>query len=122
MLGLAALALPGAALVVLLGPELFALALGEPWRGAGEMARIVAAYHAMRLVSAPVLATGAALGRLVPAGAWSAADLALALAACAAGWGFGLSLAAWLALYAGLGVASRLAAVLLMRAQAAGRL
>jgi hypothetical protein len=68
-----------------------------------------------------VLSTGAALGRLGPAARWSAIDLGLALAACGLGIGLGLSLEAWLGLYAGLGTASRIAAIWLMREQAAGR-
>jgi O-antigen/teichoic acid export membrane protein len=118
VLGIAALA--GGLLVVACGPQLFALVLGSQWSRAGALARLIVPYHAMRLVSAPVLATGAALGRPGIASLWSGIDLALALAASAAGILLGLSLEAWLALYAGLGAASRVAAVWLMRTQAAG--
>jgi O-antigen/teichoic acid export membrane protein len=119
------LALGGAAsiglvLVVAFGPALFGLLLGPAWTRAGEMAQLLAPYHALRLVSAPVLATGAALGRPGLASAWSGLDLAIAVAACAAGALADLPLDSWLMLYAALGTASRIAVVWLMRRQAAG--
>jgi O-antigen/teichoic acid export membrane protein len=122
MLALGLPALAGAALVALLAPAGFALLLGPAWAPAGEMARWLALFHALRLVSAPALQTGAALGRLAPVTAWNAADLALALLACALGVLLDLDLHAWLALYGGFGALSRAGAIMLMRAQAAGRI
>jgi O-antigen/teichoic acid export membrane protein len=119
------LALPaalGAAVVVAFGPSLFTLVLGEAWREAGTMAQLLAPFHAARFISAPVLQTGAALGRLAPVSAWNAVDLGLAVLVVGAGAAFDLDLFTWLALYSGAGAASRIAALLLMRAQAAGRL
>lgn len=121
MLGLGLPALAGAGVVIALGPALFGIALGPEWAPAGAMAQWLAPYHALRLVSAPALQTGAALGRLAPVTAWNAADLALALLACGAGIAFDLSIVAWLALFGALGALSRAAAIVLMRAQAAGR-
>lgn len=122
MLGLGLPALLGALAVIALGPALFGLVLGPAWARAGEFARLIAPYHALRLLAAPALQTGAALGRLAPASLWTVLDLGLALAACGLGWLFDLSLAAWLGLYGALGAASRAGAILLMRAQAAGRI
>jgi O-antigen/teichoic acid export membrane protein len=121
MLALGVPALVGAAVVAWLAPEGFTLLLGTDWTQAGEMARWLALYHALRLVSAPALQTGAALGRLAPVTTWNAADLGLALLACALGVMLDLGLHAWLALFGGLGALSRAAAIILMRAQAAGR-
>jgi O-antigen/teichoic acid export membrane protein len=122
LLGLGIPAALGAAVVMVAGPDIFALVLGEAWRTAGAMARYLAVYHALRLVSAPVLQTGAALGKLTPATLWNATDLALAVFACGAGLLLDMSLANWLMLFGGLGAASRAGAIVLMRQQAAGRL
>lgn len=121
MLGLGLPALLGAVVVIALGPLLFGLALGPAWARAGEFARLIAPYHALRLLAAPALQTGAALGRLAPSSLWTLLDLGLALGSCGLGWLFDLSLPGWLALYGGLGALSRAGAILLMRAQAAGR-
>lgn len=121
VLVLALAGLAGAAVVIGIGPWLFALVLGSRWGHAGRIAQLIVPYHAMRLISAPVLATGAALGRPGIASLWSATDLVLALGGCGVGILFGLSLEAWLLLYAGLGAASRIGLVWLMRRQAAGR-
>ncbi len=122
LLGLGVPAALGALVMMAWGPDIFALVLGESWRTAGAMARYLAPYHALRLVSAPALQTGAALGRLTPATLWNAADLALAIGTCGAGILFAMSLANWLMLFGALGAASRALAILLMRAQASGRL
>ena len=44
----------GAGLLMLLGPALFALAFGEDWRTAGELARALAPYIAVHFVAAPL--------------------------------------------------------------------
>jgi O-antigen/teichoic acid export membrane protein len=119
VLGLGLAALAGVLLVVGFGPRLFRLVLGPPWARAGELARLLAPYHGLRLVSAPVLATGAALGRPGTASAWSGIDLAIALGACAAGVALRLPLESWLMVYSTLGTASRIGAIVLMRRQAA---
>lgn len=48
------MALPLAALVVAVGPDLFAWAFGEPWRAGGELARALAPYLALHFVASPL--------------------------------------------------------------------
>jgi O-antigen/teichoic acid export membrane protein len=55
-LGLAALAIPGLALIAALGPFVFVLVFGPRWRTAGEFVRIMAAPVALRLIASPVSA------------------------------------------------------------------
>ncbi|WIJ45834.1 lipopolysaccharide biosynthesis protein [Curtobacterium citreum] len=43
-----------AVVVVVAGPELFALVFGESWRAAGEFARVLVVVHALQLVTSPV--------------------------------------------------------------------
>ncbi len=65
------LALPLLLVLLLWGPALFALAFGERWRDAGELARALAPYIALHFVAAPL--------SVVPL-AWSAQGWALRLA------------------------------------------
>ena len=54
---MATLALVAAPLVLVLlvwGPELFALAFGEPWREAGQLARALAPYIGLHFIAAPL--------------------------------------------------------------------
>lgn len=51
---LALLALPLALLLLLFGPSLFALAFGERWRDAGELARALAPYIGVHFVASPL--------------------------------------------------------------------
>lgn len=54
LLLLGALGVLGAALLMVLGPALFAWAFGEAWRPAGELARALAPYIAVHFVAAPL--------------------------------------------------------------------
>ncbi|MDE2397866.1 MAG: oligosaccharide flippase family protein [Burkholderiales bacterium] len=54
MLTLAAIALPLTLALMLFGPALFALAFGERWRAAGELARALAPYIGVHFVAAPL--------------------------------------------------------------------
>ena len=54
MLGLAAIAVPMAAVLLLWGPQIFALAFGEPWAQTGELARALAPYIALHFVASPL--------------------------------------------------------------------
>lgn len=51
---LAGLAVPMVVFLVFLGPPVFALVLGEPWREAGAFAAILAPWAGLRLVVAPL--------------------------------------------------------------------
>jgi len=51
---LAVLAVPMVALLMFVGPEAFALVLGDPWREAGVFAAILAPWAGLRLVVAPL--------------------------------------------------------------------
>lgn len=51
---LGALALPLVALLLFAGPALFAVAFGERWRGAGELARALAPYIGVHFVASPL--------------------------------------------------------------------
>ena len=51
---LALLAVPLVLLLMLFGPDLFALAFGEPWREAGTLARALAPYIGLHFVAAPL--------------------------------------------------------------------
>jgi O-antigen/teichoic acid export membrane protein len=51
---LALLALPFVLLLMLFGPDLFALAFGEPWRKAGTLARALAPYIGVHFVASPL--------------------------------------------------------------------
>ena len=53
---LAHIGLPPALILILLGPELFALAFGEQWRQAGELARWMAFWLFLQFVSSPLSA------------------------------------------------------------------
>jgi O-antigen/teichoic acid export membrane protein len=120
VIGLSLPALAGVLLVIVFGPAIFGRMLGPHWLRAGALAQLIAPYHGLRLVSAPVLATGAALGRPGTAAAWSGLDLGIAIAACAAGVALHLPLESWLTVYSALGTASRIGLIVLMRRQAAG--
>lgn len=48
------ISLPAAALLMAVGPALFAWLFGETWRGAGELARALAPYLALHFVAAPL--------------------------------------------------------------------
>lgn len=48
------ISLPAAALLMLVGPALFAWLFGETWRGAGELARALAPYLALHFVAGPL--------------------------------------------------------------------
>jgi O-antigen/teichoic acid export membrane protein len=54
MLGLAAIALPLAAVLLLAGPQLFTLAFGGQWAQTGELARAMAPYIALHFVASPL--------------------------------------------------------------------
>jgi len=51
---LALIAIPLVALLMLAGPALFAIAFGERWRGAGELARALAPYIGAHFVASPL--------------------------------------------------------------------
>lgn len=54
VLGLAALALPLAAVLLLWGPGLFTLAFGAEWAQTGELARAIAPYIALHFIASPL--------------------------------------------------------------------
>ncbi|WP_137746202.1 lipopolysaccharide biosynthesis protein [Acidovorax sp. NB1] len=54
MLGLAAIALPLAAVLLLAGPQAFTLAFGDQWTQTGELARAMAPYIALHFVASPL--------------------------------------------------------------------
>ncbi|CAM5783194.1 lipopolysaccharide biosynthesis protein [Rhizobacter fulvus] len=54
MLTLALISLPLVLVLLLWGPALFALAFGEPWRDAGQLARALAPYIGAHFVAAPL--------------------------------------------------------------------
>lgn len=54
MLGLAAIAVPMAAVLLLWGPQIFAQAFGEPWAPTGELARALAPYIALHFIASPL--------------------------------------------------------------------
>ena len=62
LLLLGALGVLGAALLMVLGPALFAWAFGEAWRPAGELARALAPYIAVHFVAAPLAVVTMAWG------------------------------------------------------------
>ncbi|MDO5087900.1 MAG: oligosaccharide flippase family protein, partial [Comamonadaceae bacterium] len=82
---LAAVALPLALALLLAGPWLFALAFGEPWREAGELARALAPYIGAHFVAAPLAVVTMAWGAQRWAFRLALAGQALFLAALAAG-------------------------------------
>ncbi len=109
MLGLAALACPLAAVLLLWGPQLFVWAFGAQWAGAGELARAIAPYIALHFVASPLA---------VVTMAWKAQGWALRLAVigqclffagllgglhwgglAGAGWGVSATMAAYFAYY-----------------------
>ena len=51
---LALMAVPLVGVLMLFGPDLFAIAFGEPWREAGTLARALAPYIGMHFVAAPL--------------------------------------------------------------------
>ena len=51
---LAAVAAPLVLLLLVAGPDLFAFAFGEPWRGAGDLARALAVYIGVHFVASPL--------------------------------------------------------------------
>ncbi len=77
---LAGLALPGMVLLMILGPGLFAWALGEEWRQSGEMARWFAPYVAAHFMAAPLTVAPMVTGRQAGALAFSLAGNALYIA------------------------------------------
>ncbi len=93
---LAAVALPLAALLLLAGPALFALAFGERWRDAGELARALAPYIALHFIASPLAVVSMAWQAQAWALRLALVGQALFLLAMAAGlvWG-GLIAAAW---------------------------
>ena len=109
MLGLAALACPLAAVLLLWGPQLFVWAFGAQWAGAGELAGAIAPYIALHFVASPLA---------VVTMAWKAQGWALRLAVigqclffagllgglhwgglAGAGWGVSATMAAYFAYY-----------------------
>ena len=54
MVTLALMAVPLVLVLMLFGPELFAIAFGEPWREAGTLARALAPYIGMHFIAAPL--------------------------------------------------------------------
>ena len=109
MVGLAALACPLAAVLLLWGPRLFVWAFGADWAGAGELARALAPYIALHFVASPLA---------VVTMAWKAQAWALRLAVAGqclffaglllglhwgglvgAGWGVSASMLAYFACY-----------------------
>ena len=109
MLGLAALACPLAAILLLWGPDIFALAFGARWAQTGELARAIAPYIALHFVASPLA---------VVTMAWNAQAWALRLALIGqclffaglllglylgglqgAGWGVSASMLAYFAYY-----------------------
>jgi O-antigen/teichoic acid export membrane protein len=93
---LALLALPLVALLLLAGPPLFALAFGEPWREAGELARALAPYIGVHFIASPLAVVTMAWGAQAWALRLALVGLGLFLAALLAGlmWG-GLLGGAW---------------------------
>lgn len=77
---LAGLALPGMVLLFITGPDLFAWALGEPWRVSGELARWFAPYVAAHFISAPLTVAPMVTGRQAGALAFSLVGNALYIA------------------------------------------
>jgi O-antigen/teichoic acid export membrane protein len=56
------MSLPFALLLLFAGPALFAWAFGEPWRGAGELARALSPYLALHFVASPLAVVTMAWG------------------------------------------------------------
>ncbi|ARU04590.1 hypothetical protein CCO03_07810 [Comamonas serinivorans] len=93
---LAALGVLGAALLMLVGPALFAWAFGEPWRPAGELARALAPYIAVHFVAAPLAVVTMAWQAQAWAFKLALVGQAVFLLALALGlWQGGLQGAAW---------------------------
>ena len=109
MLLLAALACPLAAVLLLWGPSLFALAFGERWAQAGMLAQATALYIALHFIASPLAVVTMAWG----AQAWALrvaligqvvffAGLLAGLSLgglTGAGWGISASMAAYFAYY-----------------------
>jgi O-antigen/teichoic acid export membrane protein len=79
--GFALLGLVGMAPVLVLGPSLFALVFGEPWREAGTMAALLVPQHLARFIVVPISQTLNIYGRQdlhLTAAAVNASALALA--------------------------------------------
>jgi len=62
MATLAAIAAPLVLVLMLAGPELFAVAFGEPWREAGTLARALAPYIGMHFIASPLAVVTMAWG------------------------------------------------------------
>ena len=62
MATLAAIAAPLVLVLILAGPELFAVAFGEPWREAGTLARALAPYIGMHFIASPLAVVTMAWG------------------------------------------------------------
>jgi O-antigen/teichoic acid export membrane protein len=93
---LAAVALPLALVLLAAGPALFALAFGERWREAGELARALAPYIAAHFVASPLAVVTMAWRAQGWALKLALVGQALFLAALAAGLALGGLLgAAW---------------------------
>ena len=91
-----ALAVLGAALLMTLGPAMFAWAFGEAWRPAGELARALAPYIALHFVAAPLAVVTMAWNGQAWAFKLALVGQAVFLIALALGlWLGGLQGAAW---------------------------
>jgi len=96
MLMLSAVALPLVLLLLATGPWLFATLFGEPWRGAGELARALAPYIGVHFVASPLSVVTLAWGQQRWALKVALSGQVAFLGALAAGlhWG-GLTGGAW---------------------------
>ena len=109
LLGLAALACPLAAVLLVWGPDIFSLAFGDQWAQTGELARSIAPYIAVHFIASPLAVVTMAWG----AQAWALrlalvgqclffAGLLLGLhlgGLTGAGWGVSASMLAYFAYY-----------------------
>lgn len=89
MVGLAAVSLPIYLIVLVAGPALFAFVFGEPWRQAGEYARLLTPWLLLSFVLSPISLLPVMLGRQSTALALNGVDTALRLSAIVAGARFG---------------------------------
>lgn len=95
----AVLAAVPAVVLFLIAPDLFALVFGEPWRAAGDYARILVVAAFFQFVFTPVDKGALIVGATRYIMAWHILRLTSFVAAILAGWGFSLSVEKTLMLF-----------------------